>query len=84
MLLKDIFSIHTNIVPAGEIRVRCPHCNRPARMAVFRTRRDAAVCGLRVLHRDGRRIIVCPACKGVFARGASGGLHPLEGGRFPR
>ncbi|WP_369887783.1 hypothetical protein [Anaerotruncus colihominis] len=35
-------------------------------MSVFHVQRDAAFCGLRFLRRDGRRILVCPSCAGVF------------------
>lgn len=55
MLLKNIFSTHTNIVPSGTVNIRCPHCGQRGQMSVFHAQRDAAVYGLRFLRRDGRR-----------------------------
>ncbi|WP_278943209.1 hypothetical protein [Anaerotruncus colihominis] len=66
MLLKNIFSTHTNIVPSGTVNIRCPHCGQRGQMSVFHAQRDAAVYGLRFLRRDGRRILICPSCAGVF------------------
>ena len=66
MLLKNIFSIHTNIVPSGTVNIRCPHCGQRGQMSVFHAQRDAAVYGLRFLRPDGRRFLVCSSCAGIF------------------
>ncbi len=66
MFPKNIFSIHTNIVPSATVNIRCPRCGQRGQMSVFHVQRDAAFCGLRFLRRDGRRILVCPSCAGVF------------------
>ena len=69
MLLKNIFSIHTNIVPSGTVNIRCPRCGQRGQMSVFHAQRDAAVYGLRFLRRDGRRFLVCSAApSGPFGR----------------